>query len=51
MATRKKVEPVETPPASTPEGYSRVVSPAGGETLVPEELVDALLASGYSIKS
>lgn len=44
MAARKPAEQ----PATTEAAEVRVQSPTGAVTTVPAELVDALLASGYS---
>lgn len=44
MPAAKKLE------TETEKGYTVVVSPLGPETIVPDEIVDALVDSGYTVK-
>jgi hypothetical protein len=40
----------ETVETQLPEGYTRVVSGLGAESLVPDTILETLLASGYTVK-
>lgn len=49
MAARKNNEvPAPSAKAAAQEGYTRLVSPAGAVSIVPDAILEALLESGYT---